>query len=55
MITKSKPSQWLGATPLEPHIWDLLIRNWKPTRKISPYTPAYYIFTGLKINRFPAY
>ena len=25
VITKTKPSQWLGAAPPDPRIWDLLL------------------------------
>ena len=36
MITKSKPSQWLGAAPPDPHTWDLLIGIGTPPENFLP-------------------
>jgi len=41
MITKSKPSQQLGAAPLDPCNWDLLIGIGTPPKKFLP-TPLQY-------------
>jgi len=36
VITKTKPSQWLGAVPLDPRIWDLLLGIGTPPEKFLP-------------------
>ena len=36
MIAKSKPSQWLGAVPLDPRTYDLLIGIGIPPEKFLP-------------------